>query len=212
MGGKKKLFIMIGLAVLVLGGMAGAFLAGRGAGAKKPIASAKGEAGAEKEVAADAAKTSESEGKAKEGEAKEGESAKKEGESKEKEGEAKEKEGEGAKEGGAKDGAVSKKDMTFQFEKEFLVNLADPSGVLFLKTGIKIETGSLKARQEIEDNVAPLTDATIMLLSSKKKEDFDTLDGKDRLKRELRARYENFVDPKLIKNIYFDNFQVVQSR
>jgi flagellar FliL protein len=117
-------------------------------------------------------------------------------------------------EGAAKEGAAaakepaSKKSLTYGLEK-FTVNLLDPRGRWFVTTAIQLEMDSAKTRGELEEKVAPLRDATIMLLSSKTREEVQSLGGKERLKRELQLRFEGILGANSVKNIYFSDFMVV---
>ena len=106
-----------------------------------------------------------------------------------------------------KESSLSKKDLSYQFDK-FNINLLDPRGRWFIIIMINVEAASAKVLREIEDNVVPLRDATIMLLSGKKPEEVQTPDGKEQLRRELLARYEGVLKPGAIKNIYFSDFIV----
>ncbi len=100
--------------------------------------------------------------------------------------------------------APSTKDLTFQFGSNIVVNLLEPTGRQFIQMGIQIRATSAEARQLIEDNEAPLRDATIMLISGKTMEDLQGPAGMDRLKNELRARYDGVLGrPRAIGDIYF---------
>ena len=104
----------------------------------------------------------------------------------------------------------SRKDLVFSFGKDFVVNLLDPHGNVDLQTQIEIEAVDMKGRAELDDSIAPLRDATIMLLSSKQRDEVSTPEGKDRLKRELLARYEGIMRPGVIRDIYFTDQTVIR--
>ena len=56
----------------------------------------------------------------------------------------------------------------------------------------------------------PSHDATLMVLSTKSKSDLQTLAGKERLKRELLARYQGVLNSeKVIRNLYVTEFTIV---
>lgn len=184
---KKKILIIAGLVILIGGVGFGGFTLGQ---KKKPTAGPT-EKTAEEEIVDDATKSAAKEGESEAG--KEGQ----EGEAKE--GQAKE----GQKGEARKKGPPTKKELTFEFDRDFTVNLLDPKGRWFIKVVIKIEAGSLKARKQIEENVDPLRDDTIMLLSSKRREEVQTPEDWERLRRELLARYEGRLDRDAIKSIYF---------
>jgi len=198
----KKLLIIVLAALLVLAGGGGAAM--MMLKKKKPDAKAAGPKSVATEIVDDAKSAAGPDGEAKAGEAKAGEA--KAGEAKA--GEAKAGEGE-AKEGAAPaEDPPAKKSMTYGLEK-FTVNLLDPKGRWFVTTSIQIEMDSAKARGEIEEKVAPLRDATIMLLSSKTREEVQSIEGKERLKRELQLRFEGILGADSVKNIYFSDFMVV---
>ena len=98
--------------------------------------------------------------------------------------------------------------LLFKFEKPFMVNLSDPTMKWFVITSIEIKATTVKARYKIEQNIAPLRDATLTILSSKQKEEVLTVAGKDRLKRELKVRYEGLLEPNTIVDIYMPDIQI----
>jgi flagellar FliL protein len=183
----KKLLIIVLAAVLVLaGGGGGAMMMLK---KKKPDAKAAGPKTTAGEIVDDAKGAAGGEGAAKEGEAKGGEGE--------------------AKEGAAPAKDASAKKSPFYALEKFTVNLLDPKGRWFVTTTIQIEMDSAKARAEIEEKVAPLRDATIMLLSSKTHEEVQSIGGKERLKRELQLRFEGILGAGAVKNIYLSDFMVV---
>jgi flagellar basal body-associated protein FliL len=195
--------MMVVIAILVIGGGAGAFLVGKSmSGSAKKETAEKG--GVDKEIVEDATKKEGGEEKKEgEGKKKEGEGEKKEGEKKEGEGEKKEGEGEG------KSSASAANDLMYQFDK-FTVNLMDPKGPRwFLMVSLQVKASSAEARAQIEENVAPLRDATITLLTSKTRDDASATEGKERIKRELMARYEGILSPGALQGIYFNDFVVM---
>src|SRR6185295_11950655 len=64
-------------------------------------------------------------------------------------------------------GETEKPSMIYKFDDQFVVNLIDPKGRQFLQAKLQLEASSPKALKQIQENVAPLRDAIIMLLSSK---------------------------------------------
>jgi flagellar FliL protein len=113
---------------------------------------------------------------------------------------------------GGKDGAGAagggKEDLTCVFDK-FTTNLSDDLNS-FVQMKLEMEATTAEAKSTIEANIAPLRDATLMVLSTKSKSDLQTLAGKERLKRELLARYQGVLNSeKLIRNLYVTEFTVV---
>ena len=98
---------------------------------------------------------------------------------------------------------IDPSDLRFQFKNSFMVNLLDPSGRQYIQMGIQIEAATAEIRRLMEMNEAPLRDATIMLISGKTLEEVQSPAGVDRLKHELRARYEGVLGrPRGISEIY----------
>lgn len=120
------------------------------------------------------------------------------------------KDGEG---GGKTEGAAgadsSKQSLIFKFDDKFIVNLVDPKGRQFLQASLQLEAASPKGLKQIQDNVAPLRDAIIMLLSSKTRDDIETAAGKERFKRELMVRIDGILEPKAVRNIYITDMLVM---
>lgn len=191
---KKKIIMIAGLVLLVVGATVGGLMIGRSQGAKTHKAATT--------VADDVKSDASGGGEKPEGEAaKEGEGAAKEGGEKSKEG------GEKGKEGEAKSAAPT--DVTYVFEK-FTTNLSDDLST-YVQMKVEVEAASGDAKKIIEANVAPLRDATIMVLSSKTREDVQSLAGKERLKRELLVRYQGVLNSnKTLKNLYITEFTVVR--
>jgi flagellar FliL protein len=76
---------------------------------------------------------------------------------------------------------------------------------------VEVEVTLREGLTLIEHNLAPLRDATIMLLSSKTRKDVQTLAGKERLKRELMVRYQGVLGTaRVLRNIYVTEFTVVR--
>jgi flagellar FliL protein len=103
-----------------------------------------------------------------------------------------------------------KPDLDYQFSDAFIVNLDDPSMRWYLQTSINLKASSSKAYKEIVANVAPLRDATIMILSSKTREDLRVSSGKKRLKKDLLSRYDGILEPDSIEKIRFMEFRVAR--
>lgn len=193
-GSKKKLFMIIGLVAVVAGVGFGGFMLGGGG---KKAAAAKESSGMNEEIAGDAAgkKEEKAEGAEKKEEPKESAHGGGHGEAKE-------------GEGGGEPAKLSKKDITYKFQ-DVQVNLFDPRARTYISTSIMIEATSQEAYKQIEENEYPLRDATITLLSSKTKDEINPPEGRERLKRELLARYEGKVGQKVIAEIYLVDFKII---
>jgi flagellar FliL protein len=105
--------------------------------------------------------------------------------------------------------AAGGESLLYKFEDEFVVNLLDPRGRQFVQTNLQFKATSSQSLKTLADNDAPLRDAIIMLLSSKRREDIETPAGKERFKRELMARVDGIVDPKAVSDIYFTKWLLI---
>lgn len=196
-GSKKTLFMIVGLVLLIGGVGFGGFM--MGGGGKKAAAGKKGDA-VNEEIATDAAAEGKKAEAKKEGGEGHGE-AKSEGHGESK-GEGK---GEGAK---GESVQASKKEITFKLEN-IQVNLFDPKARTFIQTSIMIEATSAETYKKLEENEYPLRDTTIALLSSKTVGEIVPPEGRERLKRELLARYEGKLGQKVVNDIYLVDLKVI---
>lgn len=195
-GSKKKLFMIIGLVAVVAGVGFGGFMLGGGG---KKAAAAKEAESVNSEIAADAAGGHG------------GHEEKKEEPKASAHGGGHGGGGHGGGHGAAKEeepAKLSKKDITYKFQ-DVQVNLFDPKARTYISTSIMIEATSQEAYKQIEENEYPLRDATITLLSSKTKDEINPPEGRERLKRELLARYEGRVGQKVIAEIYLVDFKII---
>lgn len=112
--------------------------------------------------------------------------------------------------GGEESKEYSRRDLTFDFGK-ITVNLqsVNRSKPTYVQASIQLEANSIEGKTDIEDTVAPLRDATIMLLSSKQQQEIQSPAGMERLKRELLVRYEGLLGPHTVRNIYITELIVI---
>ena len=184
-GKSKTPLMLIIMLILMLGMGYGAFIMGKKT-KEKELAS---KLDVNAEIVADAA-----------GAVKAAEAAKAES----KEGE-KGKEGENAgKEGEKGDAAANqKKELRYLFD-QFTVNLSEPDPRYYLQLTISVELASADVKKKIEDNLPGLREATNLLLSSKTKAEANSSEGKERMKRELIARYEGLIGTGTINTVYLN--------
>jgi flagellar FliL protein len=189
----KKILLIVGVLVLVAGSAAGGLFFLKGKHSPKKTATAP--ATVEQEIKTDA--SGEESGHGEKADKTSGEAGAKEGDSKEG----------SAKEAGAKD--ASHTDLTCELEK-FTTNLSDDLST-YVQMKVELEAATPEGKKLIEQNMAPLRDATIMLLSSKTRADVQSLTGKERLKRELLTRYQGVLNSnKQPRNLYITEFTVVR--
>jgi flagellar FliL protein len=93
----------------------------------------------------------------------------------------------------------------------FLVNLADPQAVRFVK--VTFQLGMTGDSEEFSKNpvaIAAARDAIISLLSAKTSEQILTVEGKDKLRKEVRDRVNSILGASKTKvqNVYIVEFVV----
>jgi flagellar FliL protein len=90
----------------------------------------------------------------------------------------------------------------------FIVNLLDKGGKRYLKVKMELEIPSEHLTEEITRRNAQLRDTILLLLSSKKFEDVNRLDGKFQLRNELIFAINQVLQSGKIKTLYFTEFVV----
>jgi flagellar FliL protein len=88
----------------------------------------------------------------------------------------------------------------------FLVNLADPGQLRYLKVTLHIET-PLKG-EEYEKRLPQLRDSVLSILSSKQFKDISTSDGKNVLREEIKEKMNQLLVEIKVQNIYFTEFVI----
>ena len=90
----------------------------------------------------------------------------------------------------------------------FIVNLSDTPEIRYLKITIKLELENEELSKELEDHIAQMRDALLILLSSKEYEGVRSTEGKFRLREEIVERANNIVKKGKVKTAYFTEFVV----
>lgn len=88
----------------------------------------------------------------------------------------------------------------------FVVNLAEPSDVTYLKITINLEVESDEMAAEIQAKTPQIRDAILMLLTSRTAEDVKDTGGKLKLQDDMVARINHFVNTGKVKAVYFTEF------
>ena len=96
----------------------------------------------------------------------------------------------------------------YVFENPFSVNLMDKGGRRYLQCTIQIDATSFRIVETIKDEIAPLRDTIIMLLSSKTMDEVSSMEGKLKLKQEITMRAELILGTGAIKRINFTEFAI----
>jgi flagellar basal body-associated protein FliL len=91
---------------------------------------------------------------------------------------------------------------------EFLVNLADPSGDHYLKVtvGLELDPASGKTADSLKDQVPIIRDAVLTSLTSKTRDQVDTLQGREDLRNEIKTGVNQAIGQNIITHVYFTDF------
>lgn len=90
----------------------------------------------------------------------------------------------------------------------FIVNLLDKGGKRYLKVKMELEVPGEKVSKELAIRKAQLRDTVLLLLTSKKFEDVNRLDGKFQLRNELIFRINQVLLTGKVQALYFTEFVV----
>jgi flagellar FliL protein len=92
----------------------------------------------------------------------------------------------------------------------FIVNLMDRSGLgkRYLKVSMKLEVGSEKNKELLDDRIPQIRDTVLLLLSSLTFKDINSIEGKIDLKQSLISRINRVLGDGPVKTIYFSEFVV----
>lgn len=88
----------------------------------------------------------------------------------------------------------------------FIVNLADPGGIRYLKVSMQAEVDSNKVIEEMEKRNPQVRDLILTVLSSKTYAEVSTPQGKIALKQEIIRRLNLILTTGTVRNIYFTEF------
>jgi flagellar FliL protein len=89
-----------------------------------------------------------------------------------------------------------------------IVNLADKGGKRYLRTTMQLELNSAEVLEEIEQRLAQLRDAVLMILPSKQYSEISTTEGKIALRDEIIAKMNTILKKGQVSTIYFTEFVV----
>jgi flagellar FliL protein len=88
----------------------------------------------------------------------------------------------------------------------FIVNLADPGGIRYLKVSMQAEVDSNKVIDEIEKRNPQVRDLILTVLSSKTYAEVSTPQGKIALKQEIIRRLNLILTTGTVRNVFFTEF------
>ena len=90
----------------------------------------------------------------------------------------------------------------------FLVNLADPGQLRYLKITLHVESNEEKVNEEYEKRLPQLRDSILTILSSKNYTDIMNAEGKTALREEIKGKLNQLAINFKVQNIYFTEFVV----
>ena len=90
--------------------------------------------------------------------------------------------------------------------EEFLVNLADPGSEHYLKATIALGLKKGIDQKSLEEEMAPIKDAIISVLSSSLRDEISTEAGKKKLKEEIKSRLNKCLGGLKVVEVYFTAF------
>ncbi len=88
----------------------------------------------------------------------------------------------------------------------FVINLAAPSEVTYLKITVNLEVESEEMTAELQTRTPQIRDAILMLLTSKTADDVKDTGGKLKLQDDMLSRVNHFLHTGKVKAIYFTEF------
>lgn len=89
--------------------------------------------------------------------------------------------------------------------EEFLVNLAGSSDH-YLKATIALGLKKGEGEEKLKEEIAPIRDAALSVLSTKKLEELATEEGKEKLKTEMKEKINKELGGDKVVKIYFMSF------
>ena len=90
----------------------------------------------------------------------------------------------------------------------FIVNIYDGQELRYLKVKVELEMTGVGVKAELDNRLAPIRDAILVLLSTKTLQDIQDIQGKNQLKDEILASINKIIPPGKIVKIYFTDFVV----
>jgi len=88
----------------------------------------------------------------------------------------------------------------------FVLNLADRDVTRYLKMTVKVELDRPEEETDFEKRIPAIRDALLVLLTSKESLNIRTVNGKRRLREEIRARTNRLMKKGKITNVFFTDF------
>ena len=90
----------------------------------------------------------------------------------------------------------------------FIVNLAEKGGRRYLRVKMDLELKDETLVEEIEKRLSQIRDSILMILSTKRFEDINSVEGKIALRDEIMTKLKSSLKDGNITNIYFIEFVI----
>jgi flagellar FliL protein len=87
-----------------------------------------------------------------------------------------------------------------------VVNLLDNNGERYLKVDIQLEVSNSECMADLEQLKPKITDAVLVLLSSKNYKEIADFEGKQRLRDEIAMRLNSYLTRGRVQKVYFTEF------
>ncbi|MFO7831282.1 MAG: flagellar basal body-associated FliL family protein [Desulfuromonadaceae bacterium] len=91
---------------------------------------------------------------------------------------------------------------------DFIINILDKNETRYLKAAITIELDSEETAAEVDQRMAQIRDAMLLLIGNKTFSELSDLQGKLQLRAEIIARLNEILSTGKVKGIYFTEFVV----
>jgi len=92
--------------------------------------------------------------------------------------------------------------------EDFIINILEKNETRYLKAAITLELESPETAAEVEQRMAQIRDAILLLIGNKTFAELSDLQGKLQLRAEIRARLNKMLTTGDVKGIYFTEFVV----
>ncbi|NPV39530.1 MAG: hypothetical protein HPY78_09685 [Brevinematales bacterium] len=93
---------------------------------------------------------------------------------------------------------------------DFRINTADIDEPRFVRVKINLayNQGNKQLQNELVERKVQIRDVVLRILNRKEKRDIDTVEGKERLKEEIKKEVNNILINGEIEDVYFDEFVI----
>ena len=90
----------------------------------------------------------------------------------------------------------------------FIANLASSNGKRYLRVTMGLDYNENELAEELDGRLPQIRDSILMILTTKRFEEVDNIDGKIALRNEIIEKLNSFLQKGSINNIYFTEFVI----